>query len=78
MLPPIPSTVDRNDLRLLLFVLLHPHRVDSKAVHFMGSGPDAKEGVESFLEKRPPNFSLKVSEDLPDFYPWWDEPTFEP
>ena len=59
----------------------HPmeaHRVDSKAVHFMGSGPDAKEGVESFLEKRPPNFSLKVSEDLPDFYPWWDEPTFEP
>lgn len=58
----------------------HPmeaHRVDSKAVHFMGSGPDAKEGVESFLEKRPPNFSLKVSEDLPDFYPWWDEPTFE-
>lgn len=58
----------------------HPmqaHRIDSKAIHFMGSGPDAREGVESFLEKRAPHFSLKVSEDLPDFYPWWDEPRYD-
>lgn len=58
----------------------HPmeaHRVDSKAIHYMGSGPDAREGVESFLEKRAPEFSLKVSSDLPDFFPWWDSPPFE-
>ncbi|MBW2291946.1 MAG: enoyl-CoA hydratase, partial [Deltaproteobacteria bacterium] len=58
----------------------HPmqaHRIDSKAIHFMGSGPDAREGVESFLEKRAPHFSLKVSEDLPDFYPWWDAPRYD-
>jgi enoyl-CoA hydratase/carnithine racemase len=58
----------------------HPmeaHRIDSKAIHYLGSGPDAREGVESFLEKRPPKFSLKVSEDLPDFFPWWESPSFE-
>jgi enoyl-CoA hydratase/carnithine racemase len=58
----------------------HPmeaHRIDSKAIHFMGSGPDAREGVESFLQKRKPEFSLKVSEDLPDFFPWWEEPSYE-
>lgn len=58
----------------------HPmeaHRVDSRAIAFMGSGPDAREGVVSFLEKRPPEFSLKVSSDLPDFYPWWEDPPFE-
>ncbi len=51
----------------------HPmeaHRVDSRVIDFMGSGPDAREGVESFLEKRPAKFSMKVSTDLPDFYPW--------
>ncbi len=58
----------------------HPmeaHRIDSKAIHFMGSGPDAREGVESFLQKRKPKFSSKVSEDLPDFFPWWEEPSYE-
>jgi enoyl-CoA hydratase/carnithine racemase len=58
----------------------HPmeaHRIDSQAVDFLGSGPEAKEGVQSFLEKRPPQFSLKVSKDLPDFFPWWEEPEYE-
>jgi len=58
----------------------HPmqaHRVDSKAVDFMGSGPDAREGVESFLEKRAPAFTLSASRDLPDFYPFWSEPDYE-
>ena len=34
-----------------------------------GSQPDCKEGVVSFLEKRPPKWSMKVSEDMPDFFP---------
>ena len=37
---------------------------------------DAKEGVASFKEKRPPDFPLTVA-DLPDFYPWWSEEAFE-
>ena len=58
----------------------HPmeaHRIDSQVIDFMGSGPDSREGVESFLEKRAPQFSMKVSKDLPDFYPWWEQPEYE-
>jgi enoyl-CoA hydratase/carnithine racemase len=58
----------------------HPmeaHRLDSRGIHFMGSSPDAREGVESFLEKRPPQFGMRVSRDMPDYYPWWEEPSFE-
>jgi hypothetical protein len=36
-----------------------------------------REGVGAFLEKRPPRFPDRVSADLPDFFPWWDELPFE-
>ena len=58
----------------------HPmeaHRVDSQVIDYMGSRADAREGVESFLEKRLPEFSMKVSKDMPDFFPWWEEPEYE-
>jgi len=58
----------------------HPmeaHKIDSRGIQYMGSTADAREGIESFLEKRAPHFGLKVSSDLPDYYPWWDERRFE-
>jgi len=58
----------------------HPmaaHRVDSRAIYRLSKGADAKEGVQSFLEKRPADFPGKVSADMPDFYPWWEEPAYE-
>lgn len=49
------------------------HLLDSKSIFFMGRSPDAYEGVSSFLEKRPPKFSMRPSSDMPPFYPWWNE-----
>lgn len=58
----------------------HPmeaHRVESKAVYFMSSSDDCREGVNAFLEKRRPDFPMKLSRDLPDFYPWRPEIPFK-
>ena len=52
------------------------HRIDSQAIDVLGRGADVREGVMSFLEKRPPAFPMQVPGDLPDFTPWWDEPEF--
>jgi len=52
----------------------HPmaaHKVDSLAI-FYASITDGKEGINAFLEKRPADFTQKVSRDMPDFYPWWE------
>lgn len=58
----------------------HPmeaHRIDSRAIISRGRSADTKEGVVAFLEKREAVFPEKVSTDMPDFFPWWDEPAYE-
>ena len=52
------------------------HKIDSRGVQYMGASADAREGVESFLEKRDPNYTLAPSADLPDYFPWWEDPEF--
>jgi enoyl-CoA hydratase/carnithine racemase len=57
----------------------HPmeaHKIDSRGVYYRGKQADAKEGVMSFIEKRPAHFTNTVSQDMPEFYPWWEEPDF--
>lgn len=52
----------------------HPmeaHRVDSRGIASRGASADAREGVMSFLEKRPPVFPVKVSDGLPAIFPDW-------
>ena len=49
------------------------HRMDSRAISVLGRGPDVAEGVESFLEKRPPRFSASVTDYL-DLVPEWPAP----
>jgi enoyl-CoA hydratase/carnithine racemase len=56
---------------------MEAHKIDSRAIQVLGQGADAHEGVASFLEKRPPQFTLKVSTDMPAFFPWWKERPFE-
>ena len=47
------------------------HRLDSRAIDALGRGPDAAEGVTSFLEKRAPAFPGQVPADYPDIVPPW-------
>ncbi|MBZ6378362.1 enoyl-CoA hydratase [Pacificimonas flava] len=58
----------------------HPmeaHKIDSRAIYSRGRTDDAKEGVVSFLEKRKPDYPVKVSDGMPDFFPWWEERSYE-
>ena len=57
----------------------HPmdmHRVDSRGILSRGRSADVAEGVTAFLDKRQPVFPDTVSADLPDYFPWWDEPHY--
>ena len=70
--------------RQLLWQMLgasHPieaSRIESKAIYATGRMADAAEGVAAFLEKRQPAWTLRPSADLPDWFPWAEEPPFAP
>jgi enoyl-CoA hydratase/carnithine racemase len=58
----------------------HPmvaHRADSRAMFLRGQSADAREGIASFLEKRPAEFPDRVSDGLPDVFPDWVAPPFQ-
>jgi enoyl-CoA hydratase/carnithine racemase len=56
---------------------MEAHKIDSRGIYARGRSDDVKEGVVSFLEKRPAKFTNKVSADLPDYFPWWEEREYE-
>ncbi len=72
------SAVSTALIRQMMWKMLgadHPmeaHKIDSQGMYFTGKSADAKEGIESFLEKRP----AKVSKDMPPFFPWWEDRKF--
>tara|TARA_B100001758_G_scaffold244422_1_gene255753 strand:- start:67 stop:924 length:858 start_codon:yes stop_codon:yes gene_type:complete len=76
------SAVSTALIRQMMWQMLgadHPmeaHKIDSRGMYFTGKSADAKEGIESFLEKRPAKFPLEVSKDMPPFFPWWEDRKF--
>ncbi|MEO6858391.1 MAG: crotonase/enoyl-CoA hydratase family protein [Solirubrobacteraceae bacterium] len=69
--------------RRMLWTMLgasHPmyaHRADSRGMFSRGQSADAREGINAFLEKRPADFSDRISDGLPDVLPGWSAPPFE-
>ncbi|MCW2985841.1 MAG: enoyl-CoA hydratase, partial [Conexibacter sp.] len=53
---------------------MNAHRTDSRAVASRRTSADAKEGVASFLEKRPADFPDRVSDGLPDVWVGEEDP----
>jgi enoyl-CoA hydratase/carnithine racemase len=49
---------------------LQVQRLDSRLTASALTSPDAKEGVMSFLERRPPQFPGQIGTDMPDDLPW--------
>ena len=70
------SAVSVSMIRQMMWTMLgadHPmeaHQIDSRGMTFMGAREDADEGIASFLEKRPAQFSMRPSQDMPDVFPW--------
>jgi enoyl-CoA hydratase/carnithine racemase len=68
--------------RRLMWTMLgaeHPmvaHRADSRAMFARGQSDDVREGVTSFLEKREPEFTDRVSDELPELFPGRAEPRY--
>ena len=76
---PVSNAVTRHMMWRMLGAE-HPmeaHIVDSASIYERGQSPDAKEGVMSFLEKRPAKYEGSVSKDMPTFFPWWKDPSFK-
>ena len=76
------SAVSVSLIRHMMWRMLgadHPieaHKIDSRGVYYTGRSADSKEGVASFLEKRPAQFPGTVSTDMPEFFPWWEQREF--
>lgn len=47
------------------------HLLESKMFSGLFEGPDVKEGMESFLQKRAPNFTANMEKNRPRGYPWY-------
>jgi enoyl-CoA hydratase/carnithine racemase len=76
------SAVSTALIRQMLWRMMtapHPidaHELDTIALATLGKSADAKEGITAFLEKRPAQFTDRVSQDLPKFFPWWTDRQF--
>lgn len=48
------------------------HLLDSKVLLELFSGKDKQEGIDSFLQKRDPDFKGNMVDNAPAVWPWWE------
>ena len=49
------------------------HLLESRSIYWAARQSDAREGIQSFLDKRAPVFPMDPFADSPDWFPWWQE-----
>jgi len=55
---------------------MHAHVLESRIFTARRGSADTVEGIQSFLEKRKPNFSMSAGKDMPELFPWSETPPF--
>jgi len=56
---------------------MEAHKIESQCLQYTSMALDIREGENSFIEKRLPTFETSPSNDMPDFYQWWEDQEFE-
>ncbi|KAL7786305.1 putative enoyl-CoA hydratase/isomerase [Trichoderma ceciliae] len=67
----VSATVMKNQIYRTPASPEEAHLVESKMFYSLVKSNDAKEGIESFLQKRQPEFKGTMDGDAPPGYPWW-------
>lgn len=67
----VSATVMKNQIYRAPATPEEAHLVESKMFYSLVRSNDAREGIESFLQKRKPEFKDTIDENAPPGYPWW-------
>ncbi|KAM0259965.1 hypothetical protein ACHAQJ_003058 [Trichoderma viride] len=67
----VSATVMKNQIYRTPASPEEAHLLESKLFYSLVRSADAKEGIESFLKKRQPEFKGTIDDDAPPGYPWW-------
>jgi enoyl-CoA hydratase/carnithine racemase len=67
----VSATVIKNQIYRTPASPEEAHLLESKLFYSLVRSADAKEGIESFLQKRKPEFKGTIDNDAPPGYPWW-------